>query len=328
MVICLIKSVYRLHLFFFESMPYRLNEETGFIDYAKLEESAKLFRPRLIIAGYSAHPRHYNYKKMREICDINDSYLLSDIAHISGLIAANLAPNPFEYSDVVTTTTHKTLRGPRGGLIYFRKGIKSQKGKQVIEYDLEEKINFAVFPALQGGPHNHTIAAISVSLKEAMSPEFKIYQNQVLKNAKALGDELMRLGYKLVTGGTENHLLLIDLRDKDIDGARVDAVLEQCLIFCNKNSVPGDTKPFVPGGVRVGSPAMTTRGLNENDFRQIGKFMDRAIKFTIELNQEAISNDKKKLTDFTSYLKSKKYPQIESLKKEVLQFCTKFPLFV
>jgi len=312
---------------FFESMPYRLNESTGLIDYDKLEDLAKLFKPKLIIAGYSAHPRHYNYKRMREICDINDSYLLSDMAHISGLVAAKIAPNPFEYSDVVTTTTHKTLRGPRGGIIYFRKGVKSQ-GKTVVEYDLEEKINFAVFPSLQGGPHNHTIAAISVALNEAMSPEFKKYQNQVLKNSKAMGEQLIKLGYKLVTGGTENHLLLIDLRDKNIDGARVDAVLEQCFIFCNKNSVPGDTRPFVPGGLRVGSPAMTTRGLNEDHFRTVVNYMDRAIKLSLKINKEALAADKKKLTDFVSFLKSKHYPEIEALKKEVQLFSKQFPLFV
>lgn len=193
--------------------------------------------------------------------------------------------SPFEYSDVVTTTTHKTLRGPRGGLIFYRRGVKKVvKGKEIM-YDLEDRINTAVFPSLQGGPHNHTIAGISVALKEAMSPEFKQYQIQTKKNAKALGEELVRLGYVLVSGGTDNHLLLVDLRNKNVDGARVDAVMEKASIYCNKNSVPGDTKPFVPGGIRLGTPFMTSRGLVESDFVQIARFLDRAIKITQDMDK-------------------------------------------
>lgn len=311
---------------YFESMPYRLNEETGLIDYETLEKSVRLFRPKMIIAGYSAYPRHYDYKKMKEICDINGSYLLSDMAHISGLVAAGLSPNPFEYSDVVTTTTHKTLRGPRGGLIFYRKGVKGKNKKgENIYYDLEDKINFAVFPALQGGPHNHTIAGVSVALKEAMSKDFVEYQRQTLNNAKVLGDELIKLGYKLVTGGTENHLILVDLRDKNIDGARVSDVMEACGIFCNKNAVPGDTRPFVPGGIRIGTPAMTTRGLKEEDFIQVAQFMHRAIQLTAELKDKAKAQNKKKLAEFSEFIRANKFEEIENIREEVRAFCLKFP---
>lgn len=208
------------------------------------------------------------------------------MAHIAGLVAVGEAPSPFEHSDVVTTTTHKTLRGPRGGLIFFRKGVrKSVKGKPVL-YELEERINSSVFPALQGGPHNHTIAGISVALAEVKSPAYAEYQRQSRRNAKALGEELMTLDYDLVSGGTDNHLLLVDLRGKGIDGARVDAVTELACIYCNKNSVPGDTKPFVPGGLRLGSPFMTSRGLREGDFRKIAHFLDRAVTIAKQLDKD------------------------------------------
>jgi glycine hydroxymethyltransferase len=313
---------------FFESMPYRLNEATGMIDYKGLEESAKLFRPRLIIAGYSAHSRHYDYKEMRRICDLNNSYLMSDMAHISGLVAAGEAPSPFEHSDVVTTTTHKTLRGPRGGLIFYRRGVKKVvKGKEVL-YELEDRINGAVFPTLQGGPHNHTIAGISVALKEAMSPEFKQYQVQTRKNAKVMGEELVRLGYMLVSGGTDNHLLLVDFRNKGIDGARLDAVMEKASIYCNKNSVPGDTKPFVPGGIRLGSPFMTSRGLVESDFIQVARFIDRSVKIALIIDKPLVAEGKTKLADFKEFLEAKavENKDLQALKKEAVAFASKFPM--
>jgi len=326
MDICLRKKRISATSIYFESMPYRLCEKTGEIDYKTLELTANLFRPKLIIAGYSAYPRHYDYKRMREICDINGSYLVSDMAHISGLAAVGECPDPFEYSDVVTTTTHKTLRGPRGGLIFYRRGVKSKTKKgEIINYDYEDKINFAVFPSLQGGPHQHTIAAVSVALKEAQSPEFKEYQIQVKKNAQSLAKKLMSNGYKLVTGGTDNHLMLVDLRDKGVDGARVDAVMEKAYIFCNKNSVPGDTTPFVPGGLRIGTPAMTTRGLKEKDFDQIGDFLDRAIHISIDIKNQANGANMKKLVDFVNFLNQNKFPKIDELKKEVLDFTSRFP---
>eukprot|EP01130_Rhizamoeba_saxonica_P014480 TRINITY_DN6333_c0_g1_i1.p1 TRINITY_DN6333_c0_g1~~TRINITY_DN6333_c0_g1_i1.p1 ORF type:complete len:482 (+),score=125.80 TRINITY_DN6333_c0_g1_i1:43-1488(+) len=315
---------------YFESMPYRLDEATGLLDYKGLEHSARLFRPNMIIAGYSAYSRHYDYKEMRRIADINGSYLLSDMAHISGLVAAGLAPSPFEYSDVVTSTTHKTLRGPRGGIIFYRKGLKKtlKSGKEIY-YDLEDKINFSVFPALQGGPHNHTIAGISVALKEAMDDDFKEYQNQTLKNAKILGDTLLSLGYNLVSGGTENHLLLVDIRNKGVDGARVDALLERANIYVNKNSVPGDLKPFIPGGLRIGAPAMTSRGLKEEHFVEISHFLDRGIKIAQDINQELKDESKNaKLADFVFKIQnaeSGKYPKLEQLKEEVQEFSKQFP---
>jgi glycine hydroxymethyltransferase len=199
---------------YFESMPYRLNEQSGEIDYDELDKLVRFFRPKLLIAGASAYPKNYNYKRMRQAADANESILLADMAHTSGLVAAGEAADPFEYADVVTSTTHKTLRGPRGGIIFFRRGVKSVDAKtgKEIKYDFEERINTAVFPMLQGGPHNHTIAALSVALKEAMTPEFKQYQKQTRANAKAMAEKFKQLGYTLVGGGTENHLLLLDVR--------------------------------------------------------------------------------------------------------------------
>lgn len=313
---------------FFESMPYRLNEKTGEIDYDELDKLVRYFRPKLLIAGASAYPKNYNYQRMRQAADANESILLADMAHTAGLVAAGEAANPFEFADVVTTTTHKTLRGPRGGMIFFRRGVKSvdkKTGKEIM-YDFEDKINSAVFPSLQGGPHNHTIAGIAVALKEAATPEFKKYQQQVRKNASAMANKLKALGYTLVGGGTENHLMLVDLRPQNIDGARVSEVMERCDLFANKNSVPGDTRPFVPGGVRLGSPAMTSRGLVEKDFEQIAAFFDRAVKITQKIDAQLQAEGKKKLSEFVDYLKTAKNAEIDTIRAEVEQFCTKFPM--
>merc|ERR1719163_1139043 len=206
---------------------------------------------------------------MRALCDEINCNFMFDMAHISGLVAAGVHPSPFKYADVVTTTTHKSLRGPRGAMIFFRRGVKGtdKKGNKIM-YDLEDKINQAVFPGLQGGPHNHTITALAIALKAAGSPEFKEYQTQVLKNSAAMAKALSAKGYNLVSGGTENHLVLVDLRDKNVDGARVERVLELVDINCNKNTVPGDKSALQPHGLRVGAPAMTTRGLVEKDFEE------------------------------------------------------------
>jgi glycine/serine hydroxymethyltransferase len=214
---------------YFENMPYRLNEETGYIDYDQLAEHASFFRPKILIAGASAYTRHIDYKRMREIADSCGAYLMSDMAHISGLVAAGIVPTPFEHSDVVTTTTHKSLRGPRGAMIFYRKGQRgtTKKGEPIM-YDIGGKIDFSVFPGLQGGPHNHTISGLACALKQAQTPEFKEYQQQVVKNAQALGDAMLSRGYDLVSGGTENHLVLADLRSQNIDGARY-AQLPSCL---------------------------------------------------------------------------------------------------
>ena len=279
---------------YFETLPYRLDESTGLIDYKKLEELAMLYRPRIIIAGTSAYSRLIEYARMREIAEKVGAYLLSDMAHISGLVAGGVIPSPFPHSDVVTTTTHKSLRGPRGAMIFFRKGVRrvDKKGTQEM-YDLEGPINASVFPGHQGGPHNHTITALAVALGQAQSPEFKEYQKTVLLNAKALAERLGNpegkggLGYNIVGGGTDNHLVLIDLKNKGVDGARVERVLELVGVASNKNTVPGDKSAMKPGGLRMGSPAMTTRGLLPNDFTRVAEVVDRAVTITQELDKKA-----------------------------------------
>ena len=209
-----------------------------YIDYDALEESATLFRPKMIIAGTSAYSRHIDYARMRQICDKVGAYLLADMAHISGLVAAGVVPSPFEHADLITTTTHKSLRGPRGAMIFFRKGVRSvnKKGEETM-YDLEGPINQSVFPGHQGGPHNHTITALATALKAAATPEFVAYQKQVIANSSHFADAMTKLGYSLVSGGTENHLQLIDLKPNGIDGARVESVLEMASIALNKNTV-------------------------------------------------------------------------------------------
>ncbi|KAL9109005.1 MAG: hypothetical protein Q9227_006245 [Pyrenula ochraceoflavens] len=279
---------------YFETLPYRLDEKTGLIDYAKLRDLALLYRPKIIIAGTSAYSRLIDYSQMRSIAEEAGAYLLSDMAHISGLVAGGVIPPPFPYSDIVVTTTHKSLRGPRGAMIFFRKGVRrtDKKGNPEM-YDLEGPINASVFPGHQGGPHNHTITALAVALKQAQSKEFKEYQEMVLKNAKALAERLGNagytggLGYNVVSGGTENHLVLLDLRDKGIDGSRVERVLELCSVASNKNTVPGDRSALIPGGLRMGTPAMTTRGFLPSDFTRVAEIVDRAVKIAIKVDKDA-----------------------------------------
>jgi len=279
---------------YFETLPYRLDESTGLIDYQKLEELATLYRPRIIIAGTSAYSRLIEYERMRSIADKVGAYLLSDMAHISGLVAGGVIQSPFPHSDVVTTTTHKSLRGPRGAMIFFRKGVRrvDKKGNKEM-YDLENPINASVFPGHQGGPHNHTISALAVALHQAQSKEFKEYQRTVLLNTKALANRLGNskekggLGYTVVGGGTDNHLVLIDLKDRGVDGARVERVLELVGVASNKNTVPGDKSAMKPGGLRMGSPAMTTRGLLPEDFVRVADIVDRAVTITQSLDKTA-----------------------------------------
>jgi glycine hydroxymethyltransferase len=236
---------------FFESMPYKVNASTGIIDYDKLEESARLFKPKIIIAGVSCYSRCLDYKRFREIADANGAYLFADMAHISGLVAAGVIPSPFEFADVVSTTTHKTLRGPRAGVVFFRKGVRSMKANgDKVMYDLESRINQAVFPALQGGPHNHAIAGIATAMKQAQTPEFREYQLQVVKNAQRLCKGLTGKGYNIAAGGTDIHLVLVDLRQNGITGARAEYILEEVSIACNKNTVPGDKSALNPSGIR------------------------------------------------------------------------------
>lgn len=317
------KKISKVSLFF-ETMPYRLNESTGLIDYDTMAANALLFRPKLIVAGVSAYSRHLDYARFRTVADSVGAYLHGDMAHIAGLVAAGVVPSPFDYCDVVTTTTHKSLRGPRGAMIFFRRGVKSvDKKGEAINYDLEDKINFSVFPGLQGGPHNHTISALAVALKQAQTPEFKAYQTQVLRNCKAMCDRFTQLGYSIVSGGTDNHLLLVDLKPKGVDGARTERVLEHVSVAVNKNTVPGDTSALVPGGLRAGSPAMTSRGLVEKDFVQIADFVHRGILITSTLKSKWGT----KVKDFTTGLEgaAADIPEIVSLKKEIEDFAVSFP---
>jgi len=249
------------------------------------------------------------------------------MAHISGLIAAGVIPSPFEYADIVTTTTHKSLRGPRGAMIFFRKGVRSVDAKTQKEtlYDLEGPINFSVFPGHQGGPHNHTITALAVALKQATTPEFKQYQEQVVKNAKALEVEFKKLGYKLVADGTDSHMVLLDLRNQGLDGARVEAVLEQVNIACNKNSTPGDKSALTPNGIRIGTPAMTSRGFGEADFKKVADYIDQSIKICKEV-QGALPKDANKLKDFKAKVGGGEVEKINILQREIAAWAGSFPL--
>ena len=312
---------------YFETFPYRVNLETGIIDYEMLEENALMYRPKVLVAGTSAYCRLIDYKRMREIADLCGAYLVVDMAHISGLISAGVIPSPFEYADIVTTTTHKSLRGPRGAMIFYRKGVRksdAKTGKEVL-YDLEGPINFSVFPGHQGGPHNHTITALAVALKQAMTPEFKQYQEQVIKNAKALEIEFKRLGYKLVADGTDSHMVLLDLRQQSLDGARVEAVLEQVNIACNKNSIPGDKSALSPCGIRIGAPAMSTRGMGEEDFKRIARYIHTCIGICKDV-QKSLPKEANKLKDFKARVAGGEVQEINELKKEIASWAGTFPL--
>ncbi|XP_078177823.1 serine hydroxymethyltransferase, mitochondrial isoform X1 [Carex rostrata] len=344
---------------FFETMPYRLNESTGYIDYDQMEKSATLFRPKLIVAGASAYARLYDYARIRKVCDKQKAILLADMAHISGLVAAGVIPSPFDYADVVTTTTHKSLRGPRGAMIFYRKGLKevNKKGVEVF-YDYEDKINAAVFPGLQGGPHNHTITGLAVALKQAATPEFRAYQEQVLSNCAKFAEvrrirvsrflifvltffylycwrfykfccyknvqRLTTKGYELVSGGTDNHLVLVNLKNKGIDGSRVEKVMEMVHIAANKNTVPGDVSAMVPGGIRMGTPALTSRGFLEDDFAKVADFFDAAVGLAVSIKGQTQGT---KLKDFLATIESSETIQseIKKLRHEVEEYAKQFP---
>ena len=275
---------------YFHVVPYGVNDE-GFIDYDKVREIALECKPKMIIAGASAYARTIDFKKFREIADEVNAVLMVDMAHIAGLVAAGLHPSPIPYADVVTTTTHKTLRGPRGGMI-----LSSQ--------EVADKYNFnkAIFPGTQGGPLMHIIAAKAVCFGEALKPEFKTYQEQVVKNAKALAEAMVEEGFNLVSGGTDNHLILVDLQNMNITGKELQNRLDEVYITVNKNAVPNDpASPFVTSGVRIGTPAVTTRGLKEEDMKTIAKL----IKMTI--------------TDFDT--------KADEIRAEVTKICDKYPLY-
>jgi len=246
-------------------VSYKVNKETEMIDFDEVESLAVEHKPKMIVAGASAYPRIIDFKKFREICDKVGAYLFVDMAHIAGLVAAGLHPSPVPYAEFVTTTTHKTLRGPRGGMILCRE-------------EFAKKINSRIFPGTQGGPLMHVIAAKAVSFKEALSDEFKTYQWQVLANAKAFSKEMTDLGFRIVTGTTDNHLFMVDLRSKNITGKEAETTLDKVAITVNKNLIPFDPqKPTVASGVRIGTPSVTTRGMKEDQMKKIAKLIDEAV---------------------------------------------------
>ena len=322
---------------FFESLPYKVSEKLGgYIDYDELEKNALLFRPKLIICGGSAYPREWNYARFRKIADLVGAYLVCDMAHISGLVVTGVADSPFKYCDVVTTTTHKSLRGPRAGMIFARKNYIRQSDKKsrnnsqnnsqnnsdsIIKGDnLMDKINFAVFPSLQGGPHNNTIAGIATQLREVQCGDFKKYSQQVVKNSKTLAYNLIQFGYTLCTGGTDNHLILWDLRPIGLTGSKLEKVCDLCHITLNKNSVPRDKSAFSPGGVRIGTPALTTRGFTEDDFKIVAHFLDRAVHIALKIQNE----HGKLLKNFVPALKND--DELKELREDVIQYSSLFKM--
>ena len=281
----------------FNSLHYEVDKETGLIDYNAVEKLALENKPKLIIAGGSAYSRIIDFKKFREICDKVGAYLLVDMAHLSGLVAGGAYPNPTKYADVVTSTTHKVLRGPRGGIILTN------------NEELAKKFNSAVFPGLQGGPLMHVIAAKAVCFKEALSDEFKIYTKNVIKNAKVLSERLSEKGFKIFSGGTDTHLMLLDLRSFKVTGKDAQASLGRANITCNKNGIPFDTEsPFITSGIRLGTPACTTRGFKEDEFKLVADLIYKVIKGLSENK-----NDNSKIEN--------------EVKKEIIDLCSSFPIY-
>eukprot|EP01125_Pyxidicula_operculata_P000359 TRINITY_DN10406_c0_g1_i1.p1 TRINITY_DN10406_c0_g1~~TRINITY_DN10406_c0_g1_i1.p1 ORF type:complete len:462 (-),score=133.54 TRINITY_DN10406_c0_g1_i1:113-1477(-) len=301
----------------YNSIQYHVNQQTGLLEYDELDKLIQEHKPKLFIAGASAYPREWEYDKLRQSVDKVGGFLIADIAHISGLVAAGEQNDPFKYCHLVTTTTHKSLRGPRAGLIFYRKGKFTSNGK---EYDLESKVNFSVFPSYQGGPHENQIGAIAVALKEVLSPDFKEYSKQVKSNAKALASALIKRGYKIQTDGTDNHLLLLHLREKDLTGSKLEKTCELAAITINKNMVIGDTSALAPSGVRLGTPALTSRGLKEADFEVVAGFIDEAVQIALKV-QEKVG---KKLADFN--VEVEKNEDVVKLKHKVEEFAQKFPI--
>ncbi|MEK6747866.1 MAG: serine hydroxymethyltransferase [Pseudomonadota bacterium] len=277
----------------YNAVQYGITEDTGEVDYKQVEALARAHKPKMIIAGFSAYSRVMDWARFRVIADSVGAYLMVDMAHVAGLIAVGLYPNPVPHAHVVTSTTHKTLRGPRGGFIVAQANP-----------DIEKKLNSIVFPGIQGGPLMHVIAAKAVAFKEALQPEFKDYQRQVVKNARAMVARLMEYGFKIVSGGTDNHLLLLDLRDKSLTGKDAEAVLGRANLTVNKNAVPNDPQsPFVTSGLRIGTPAATTRGFKEAEMRQIADWICRLL--------EEPGSD----------------VAINTIKNEVLALCKRFPVY-
>lgn len=257
-----------------QSVQYGVDPETGRIDYEAVAKLARKEKPKLIFSGFTAYPRKIDFKKFREIADLVGAYHVADISHIAGLVVGGAHPSPFPYADVVMTTTHKSLRGPRGAMIF---SDSKSKVAAKMGLDLPTAIDKAVFPGLQGGPHDNTTAAMAQAFAEALKPDFKRYARQIAKNAQALAKELKRRGFTLITGGTDTHLLLIDLKKKGITGSEGERLLEAVGIIANRNSVPGDTSPFKPSGIRLGTPLLTTRGMKEEEMVEVAALIDRAL---------------------------------------------------
>ncbi|MCV6637130.1 serine hydroxymethyltransferase [Candidatus Albibeggiatoa sp. nov. NOAA] len=277
----------------FNAVQYGLNAETGEIDYEQMEQLALEHKPKMIVGGFSAYSRVVDWKRMREIADKVGAYLMTDIAHVAGLVVAGEYPNPIDYADVVTTTTHKTLRGPRGGLILAKENPKITK-----------KLNSLVFPGTQGGPLMHVIAGKAVAFKEAMQPEFKAYQKQVVENARTMANTMIERGYNIVSGGTDNHLFLLDLVNKNMTGKVADAALGNANITVNKNAVPNDPQsPFVTSGIRIGTPAITTRGLGKEEVAQVANWICDVLD---DVENEAVQ---------------------ERVRAEVVELCNRFPVY-
>ena len=304
---------------YFKIVHYELNEK-GLLDYEKIEKLALAEKPKIIVCGATAYPRVIDFKKFGEIADSIDAYLLADISHIAGLIVGEIHPSPVAYADIIMTTTHKTLRGPRGAILMVtNKGLKKDS-------ELGDKIEKAVFPGLQGGPHDNQTAAIAVSLLEATQPNFKKYSKQVVKNAKALSKELLKFEFSLISGGTDNHLLLIDLTNKKINGALGAYALEVSGIVVNKNAVPNDPMPpFYPSGIRIGTPALTTRGMKEKEMVRIAKWISDVIE---EIKGDELPKEKESRSYFWKEFRRKVRENKSLLKvnEEIKEFCQKFPV--
>jgi len=303
---------------YFKTVPYEVGKD-GYLDYAAIEKIAIREKPKIIVCGFTAYPRIIDFKRFGQIADKTGAYLLADISHIAGLVVAGAHPSPVPYAHIVMTTTHKTLRGPRGAILMVTEiGLKKDP-------ELAEKIDKAVFPGLQGGPHDNQTAAIAVALREAQGKPFKDYGNQIVKNSKALAEGLIAKGFDLVSGGSDNHLILIDLRNKGVNGAIAAIALEVAGIVVNKNAVPFDTNPpFYPSGIRLGTPAITTRGMKEAEMKKIAIWFSQAAN---EVKNEKLPAEKEKRVEFMKAFKTRvvKNKKLLSIAQEVKTLCSKFP---
>ena len=293
---------------YYESIPYKV-DSNGIIDYDGLENLAEVVKPRLIICGASAYSRDLEYERFSKIAKKHEAFLMADIAHISGFVATGEMKSPFEYCDIVTTTTHKSLRGPRAGIIFFKR-------------EFEQQINEAVFPGLQGGPHENQIAAVATQLLEVSTLEFKEYIKQVRSNAQILALELEDYGFKIITGGTDNHLMLVDLRNKGISGGKAEKILDYVGISVNKNTIPGDTSALNPSGIRIGTPAITTRGFKEKDMIYLADVLNTIIDIGSKIQVE---HNPKTIKDFTQYFES--YTELKIIESEIQNHMCNFPFY-